>query len=427
MAGTSNGAWGSQGSSLPQGTGGMDRRAFLAQSAGVVALASLLPSLASGMVSLAGPVRVGLVGCGRQGRAILAELASFPDVTVAAVCDNDERRLDSGKRRVASAAGFASHQQMLDAGGLDAVFIATPTHQHRGIVEDCLKAGLHVYCEAPIAHTAEDCKAIVAAATAAKGKFQAGYLARANPVYDLARSFFRSDAVRDLVSMEASRARKTSLRTPANDPAQDKALNWILDTEVSTGLAGEWGSHQFDVFHWYLDRFPVSVRGSGGVRLHKDGREIPDTIECSLAFGDGATLTYNATLANSYQGMYELFRGTNAAIKLGWSHGWMFKEADAPTQGWEVYANRQQFHNDEGITLIAGATKLAEQGKLQQGVGLPHTALWYGVEAFLKTVSAGAPVVCTAEDGLRSTVVGIAAHEAVMSGRTVEIDRSLLG
>ena len=32
----------------------------------------------------------------------------------------------------------------------------------------------------------------------------------------------------------------------------------------------------------------------------------------------------------------------------------MFKEADAPTQGWEVYANRQQFHNAEGITLIAG-------------------------------------------------------------------------
>jgi hypothetical protein len=50
----------------------------------------------------------------------------------------------------------------------------------------------------------------------------------------------------------------------------------------------------------------------------------------------------------------------------------MFKEADAPTQGWEVYANRQQFHNDEGITLIAGATKLAEQGKLKEGVGLPH-------------------------------------------------------
>ena len=30
-----------------------------------------------------------------------------------------------------------------------------------------------------------------------------------------------------------------------------------------------------------------------------------------------------------------------AAIKLAWSHGWVFKENDAPTQGWEVYANRQ--------------------------------------------------------------------------------------
>jgi hypothetical protein len=88
-------------------------------------------------------------------------------------------------------------------------------------------------------------------------------------------------------------------------------------------------------------------------------------------FEGGSLLDYNATLANSYEGMHELLRGKNASIKLAWTHGWMFKEADAPTQGWEVYANRQQFHNDEGITLIAGATKLAEQGKLKAGVGLP--------------------------------------------------------
>ena len=74
---------------------------------------------------------------------------------------------------------------------------------------------------------------------------------------------------------------------------------------------------------------------------------------------------------------------------MAWSHGWMFKEADAPTQGWEVYANRQQFHNDEGITLIADATKLASQGKLKQGVGLPHDSLYYSLFDFLKAISEG--------------------------------------
>jgi hypothetical protein len=100
----------------------------------------------------------------------------------------------------------------------------------------------------------------------------------------------------------------------------------------------------------------------------------------------------------------------------------MFKEADAPTQGWEVYANRQRFHNDEGVTLIAGATKLAEQGKLKDGIGLPQSPLYYALESFLKSVAEGLPVVCTAEEGMRATIVGIRANEAVVRGTEVEID-----
>jgi hypothetical protein len=215
--------------------------------------------------------------------------------------------------------------------------------------------------------------------------------ARSDPVYQLARSFFRSDAVRDLVSMSGRAGPQDDLAHALERPAAREGAQLAARPRALDGLAGEWGTHQFEVFHWYLDRFPVSVSGHGGVRLHKDGREIADTIACSLEFEDGARLDYNATLANSYEGMHELFRGTNASIKLAWSHGWMFKEADAPTQGWEVYANRQQFHNDEGITLIAGATQLAEQGKLKEGVGLPYTPLRYALQDFLKSAGEGTP------------------------------------
>jgi len=154
---------------------------------------------------------------------------------------------------------------------------------------------------------------------------------------------------------------------------------------------------------------------------------IPHELGVPLQIASGATLTYDATLGNSFGGAYELFRGSNAAIKLAWSHGWMFKEADAPTQGWEVYANRQQFHNDEGITLIADATQLASQGKLKEGVGLPRTSLYYGLEAFFKSIQDGEPVACTADQAARSTVVGILAHQAITTGKRVEITKEALG
>ena len=46
-------------------------------------------------------------------------------------------------------------------------------------------------------------------------------------------------------------------------------------------------------------------------------------------------------------------------IKMAETFGWLFKEADAPTQGWEVYASREKFHSEEGITLIADASQNA--------------------------------------------------------------------
>jgi predicted dehydrogenase len=400
-----------------------DRREFLLHAAGAVAATWLVPDLAApspleGME----PIEVGLVGAGRQGRAILGELAKFEAVRVTALCDVDPSRLESGLRRGSGLRGYSDHRAMLEAEkGLSAIFVATPTHLHREIAVHALEAGRHVYCESPLASTIEDSRAIAKAAAAASTVFQAGFQGRSNPIYRLAWTFFRSDSVRDLVSVRAQNCRKTSWTIPAENPARERVLNWRLDPEVSIGLEGELGAQQFDVLHWYLGAYPVSVSGSGSIRLHRDGRKMPDTVQCVLAFESGVRASYEASLANSFEGALEVFRGTNATVKLAWTFGWMFKEADAPTQGWEVYANRQRFHNDEGITLIADATKLASQGRLAEGVGLPNPPLYYSIERFLASASKGEPVVCSAEEGHRATAVGVLAHRAVTEERRVEI------
>ncbi len=46
------------------------------------------------------------------------------------------------------------------------MIVATPSHQHREIVL-ALQAGKHVYCEAPLAASIEDARAIAKAAKAA--------------------------------------------------------------------------------------------------------------------------------------------------------------------------------------------------------------------------------------------------------------------
>lgn len=406
-----------------------DRRSFMQAAAGAMAAMAILPDLdlhASTAARRGDPVAIGVVGVGRQGRAIIGELQKIDGASVAAICDTDEARLRSGRRRVPNAPAFADYRRMLDEqSDLSAVIVATPTHLHKQVALDALDAGKHVYCEAPIASTVEDCRALADAARRAATVFQAGLQGRSDPIYQLARTFVSSGAIRDIAAVRAQYHRKTSWRTPASDPQRRKALDWKLDPAVSIGLAGEFGTQQFDVVHWYTRRYPVAVRGSGAVRLYDDGREIADTIGCELEFDNGLRLQYDATLANSFEGTYELFMGEMGAIKLAWTAGWLFKEADAPTQGWEVYANRQQFHREEGITLIADATQLAAQGKLKAGVGLPNSPLHYALLDFVKSVSEGAPVACGAQEGMRATIVGILANEAIVTGERVAIDRDL--
>lgn len=403
------------------------RREFMIQTAGALTAMALIPSIPAIARQQGDPLGVALVGAGRQGRSILGELGKLEGFRVVGVCDSDESRLASGLRRVQGAKGFADHRKMLDElPEASAVIVATPTHLHRPIAVDALQAGRHVYCEAPLSNTVEDCRAMVAAAQAApKLVFASGLEGRSNPIYKLARSFYRSDAVRDAVAIEAQQFQKTSWRFPASNPARENEVNWRLDPAVSLGLPGEEGVHQFDVALWFTDRLPASVTGGGSIRLWDDGRKMADTTFSTLRFDNGLFMHHQASLANSFGGRTETLRGTNATIRLAWTAAWMFKEADAPTQGWEVYANRQQFHNEEGITLIADATKLASQGKLKEGVGLPNPPLYYSLADFLASIRAGQPAVCTAPDGLRATVVAIHAAKAVATGEEQRIDPSL--
>lgn len=398
-----------------------DRRRFLAQTAGALAGLSILSErLAAEPIRLREPLRVGLIGVGRQGRAIIAELQKLPDVTIAAVCDLSPSRLTLAGERAPGAELLSDWQTLVARDDIPALIIATPTHLHREIALTAIAAGRHVFLEAPIAHTVEDCLALAAAAEGARGVVQAGFQARSNPVYQRAQPLFRSE-LRDPVSIQAQYHQKTSWRFPAPDPGTARATNWRLDPAVSTGLAGEIGSHQFDVACWFRDQLPVRVSGRGGIRLHRDGREVADTIAVDLEWADGIVMRYDATLANSFGGQYEVFHGVNGAIKLAWSHGWLFKEVDAPTQGWEVYATRQQFFRDDGIILVADATKLAAQGRLKDGIGLPHPSLYYALADFLRSATEGTPTACTLRDGARASIVGILAHQAIATGTPVDI------
>ena len=275
---------------------------------------------------------------------------------------------------------------MLDNKAISAVIVATPTHLHKQIVLDALQAGKHVYCEAPLAHTVEDARAIAKAARDnKKSYFQAGLQQRSDPELIHILNFVRAGAAGRPVMARSQYHRKNSWRRSSPNAEFERALNWRLRKETSPGLPGEIGIHSYDSAGWFMNRRPTAVTGFASTLLWNDGREIPDTVQTVVDFTQGARLMYDATLANSFDSEYDLYYGTMATVMLRDRRGWMFKEVDSPLLGWEVYAKKENFFKEVGIVLAANATKLAAQGEtaLIDTQVAAQGSLYYALEAFL--------------------------------------------
>ncbi|MBL8538652.1 MAG: Gfo/Idh/MocA family oxidoreductase [Hyphomonadaceae bacterium] len=101
-------------------------------------------------------LRIGMIGVGMRGRVLLRELVRREDVQVVALCDIDQFTLDRALEQFTEAAKRAPRlwtgdnevwREMLAAGGLDGVVIATPWELHAPMTIAAMQARVPVACE----------------------------------------------------------------------------------------------------------------------------------------------------------------------------------------------------------------------------------------------------------------------------------------
>ena len=393
-------------------------------------------------------VKVGMIGLGLWGRDILATLGRLPQAEVAAICDTYAASIKRSVKHAPNAKTTPDYRTILDDKDIPAVIIATPTHKHKDLVLAALQAGKHVYCEAPLAASIEDARAIALAAQAnPKSYFQAGLQFRADPQRHFLLPFIQSGALGRWVMVRSQWHKKMMWRQDSPNADRLKEINWRLDKGTSPGLVGEIGLHQIDSAGWFLNAQPVSVTGFGSIRHWNDGRTVPDTVQTVFEFPNGIQMMFHCTLANSFDSEYEMFYGTDAAVMLRGNKAWLFKEVDSPLLGWEVYARKDRFGEEIGIALVANATKIAAQGDQPiEEAPFTNTPLFYALENFLANAASigGAVEDFTAAfdpkdvaqlkahladvrmqpyagfmEGYTATVIALKANEAVTKGQKV--------
>lgn len=397
-------------------------------------------------------VRLGLIGCGAWGREVLKMLGTQKLAEVAAICDTYASAMKKCSTDAPAARLVADYAELLADKTIQAVIIATPTHQHRDIVIAAIKAGKHVYCEAPLAHTIEDARDIARAAKAApKQIFQSGLQMRSDKQRTFLLPFIRADSLGPWIMTRAQWHRKSSWRNASSNPEREKAINWRLDSKTSHGLMGEVGIHQVDQVGWYLKGRPKAVTGFGSLRQWKDGRDVPDTIQAVFEYADGVRLSWDATLGSSFDADYEVYSGVYAAVTMRENKAWLFKEVDSPMFGWEVYCRRDPFFRETGISLKADGSKTSSLSESATADVPPMaTPIYQAFENFLKNVfeqdgaiktfiedygpDDDAALVASLEkevvprrkhaanalEGFHATVTAIKANEAITTGQRVE-------
>ncbi|MFE1600762.1 Gfo/Idh/MocA family protein [Methylobacterium sp. ID0610] len=106
------------------------------------------------------PVGWGIVGYGWVARDFMAPAIARAGHRLVAICDPDP-----GCRAAAEAAGARAHADLaglLAEPEVEAVYVATPNHRHRGPVDALAAAGRAVLCEKPMAATLADAEAMAA-------------------------------------------------------------------------------------------------------------------------------------------------------------------------------------------------------------------------------------------------------------------------
>lgn len=128
-------------------------------------------------------VRVAMIGAGRMANHVhYPSLASFDDVTIAAICDLNQEALHSTADRYDVAGRYTDYRRMIEEVAPDAVYAIGPPHTMYDIWTWCLQQGLNLCIEKPMGLTLHHARSLAHLAEAHKCITQVSFQRRACPM-----------------------------------------------------------------------------------------------------------------------------------------------------------------------------------------------------------------------------------------------------
>jgi len=274
-----------------------DRRRFIKATAAIAATGFFVSGVEAGP-DRKEPIRIGIVGTAGQG---IYNTNGVAHENIVAQCDVDTNRAAPARKRFPKAAFYEDYRRMLEQKDIEAVVIATPDHHHAIPTVMALRAGKHVYCEKPLAHSVHEVRLIKQEAAKRKLATQMGTQIHAGENYRRVVEIIQAGTLGQVRRVHVWCNRRADpgvrerrmVKPPAGlnydlwlGPAPVRPyhvshlhFNWRWWWDFGGGVLADMACHFMDLPHWALNlRTPTTVSANGRV-TYKGDNEVPDLLQ----------------------------------------------------------------------------------------------------------------------------------------------------
>ncbi len=252
--------------------------------------------------------RILVVGAGSIGLKQVRAFSTADPSTSITVIDADERRLALAREHGAQT--LETSWEDTDLNQFDGVVICVPSHLHVPFLMRCLREGVPVLCEKPLAASWDGVPELLAEAEKHSGAIAAiAYVRRYHPAHEYAHELVHSGQIGPVLSVRVCAGQPFAAYRP------DYCDIYYASREKGGGCTLDFASHFLDLIQWYGG--PIrSIRGFAR-HLALAGVDVDDTVAVCFDFQDSPAI--GVLHANQYQPVNENvydFSGPEASVRI---------------------------------------------------------------------------------------------------------------
>lgn len=228
-----------------------------------------------------GKIKIGLIGCGGMMSAHAGYLGRIDGIKIVAVADPIKERREKMAERFSGAKGYKDHNDLYDGEkNLDAVVIAVPPAEHKGIEEGAISRKLHFKVEKPMTLDPVQAKKIAADSVKAGIVADVGFQDRYMDITDRMKDEIKTT---DIALINATWA--------GGIPGVD----WWRKTATCGGQLLEQNIHLVDMVRYFFGEYEsVVALSTKGIVKDEDcpGYDVEDSSSVMFRMKSGATATF---------------------------------------------------------------------------------------------------------------------------------------